>query len=199
MTPLLPPVAVTELPDGARFRLPARPWGQPAWMGLGAIVGGVVGSGSCRSVCGARALRWSRTGGKPGDGMWPVFLLFGAAMLAMCMGIAVRGLSRVVGHNEIELRGDTLRASTAGPAPHGRRHHIVGLVRFAVRDALPDERPGRRLRGADRSCRVQRLTAIWGDDELLPGPRLPALLAHPARRRTRLAAAGSRPTNRPSR
>src|SRR4051794_40886621 len=45
MTISLPPnVAITELPDGARFRLLARPWGQPAWIGLGALVGGVFGA-----------------------------------------------------------------------------------------------------------------------------------------------------------
>lgn len=192
MTPLLPPVAVTELPDGARFRLPPRPWGQPAWMGLGAVVGGIVGVVFLSLWLWGLGAPLVRNGGQPGDGMLLVFLLFGAAMLAMCLGVAVRGLSRLVGHSEIELRGDTLRGLDCwGPLRHGQGRPVVGLVRFAVRDALPDERPGRVYEVPAAAAEYNALAAVWGDDELLLARGYPRTwlvpLADELARRCRLA------------
>jgi hypothetical protein len=168
MTDTLPPnVAVAELPDGIRFRLPARPWGQPAWMGLGAVVGGSLGAVFISFWLWLVGSPLVENGWQPADGMLLVFLLCGAAMLAMCLRLVVRSLSRLIGHNEIELRGDTLRGLTCwGPVRRGRARSVAGLVRFDVRDALPDERPGRVYEVPAAAAEFNALAAIWDDDEL---------------------------------
>src|SRR4051812_45642893 len=193
MTDTLPPnVAVTELPDGARFRLPARPWGQPAWMGLGAVVGGLVGVAFLSVWLGGLGSPLLLQGWEPADGMLLFFLLCGAAMLAMCLRLVVRGLSRLVGHNEIELRGNTLRAFDCwGPVRRGRARSVAGLVRFAVRDALPDERPGRVYEVPAAAAEYNALAAVWDCDELTLARGYPRAwlvnLADELARRCRLA------------
>ncbi|HEX3151884.1 MAG TPA: hypothetical protein VHR66_27680 [Gemmataceae bacterium] len=133
-----------------------------------------------------------QNGWQPGDGMLLVFLLFGATMLAMLFRLGIRGLSRIVGRSEIELRGDTLRGLDCwGPLRWGWRRPIVGLVRFAVRDALPDERPGRVYEVPTAAVEYNALTAVWGNDELLLARGYPRTwlvpIAHELARRCRLA------------
>ena len=195
MTISLPPnVAITELPDGARFRLPARPWGQPAWMGLGAVVGGSLGVVFISFWLWGVGSPLLLQGWQPGDGMLLVFLLCGSMMLAMCLRLTVRGLSRMVGHNEIELHGDTLRGLDCwGPVRRGRARSVAGLVRFDVRDALPDERPGRVYEVPAAATEFNALTAVWDDDELTLARGYPRAwlvpLADELARRCRLATA----------
>src|SRR4051794_9626085 len=102
--PLPPEVAVTELPDGVRYRLPGRPWGTPALLGLGALVGGLLGVVFLSFwLWGVGSPLLLPGGPQAGDGMLFVFLLLGGTMWVMSLGLAVRGVSRLVGHNEIEL------------------------------------------------------------------------------------------------
>src|SRR5947209_2656597 len=111
MGDLLPAeVIVTELPDGARYRLPGRKWGQPAWMGLGALIGSLLGIGFMSFWLWMVGSHLSVNGGVQGpDGMLLILLAAGGWMLLMMLRLAAHGLSRLIGHSEIELRGGTLR------------------------------------------------------------------------------------------
>jgi hypothetical protein len=166
--PLPPDVVVTELPDGVRYRLPGRPWGTPAWMGLGALVGGLLGVAFLSFwLWGVGSSLLLPGGPQAGDGMLYVFLALGGMMLLMCLRLAVRGLSRLVGHNEIELRGGTLRGFECwGPVRWDRHLPAAGLVRFDVRDALPDERPGRVYEQPGAAAEYNALVATGGGIEL---------------------------------
>src|SRR5258706_3495221 len=103
MSDTLPaPVAVTDLPDGARYRLPGRPWGQPAALGLGALVVGLLGTAFISFWLWGVGSPLFRQGRQPGDGMLVVFLLFGGWMLLMMLRLVVPGLFRLVCPNQVQ-------------------------------------------------------------------------------------------------
>jgi hypothetical protein len=201
-------VTVTELADGARYRLPGRRWGQAALLGLGAVVGGGLGVGFLSFWLWALTCHLPANGG-PGaaDGMLLLFAVLGGWMLLMAAGLAARGLSRLVGHSEVELRGDTLRGLECwGWLRWGWRRPVAGLARFDVRDALPEERPGRVYEEARAAAEYNVITAVWdagANERPMPLARgyprdwlVP--LAHDLARRCRLAAHGdpTRPRRR---
>jgi hypothetical protein len=164
---LPPQVAITELLDGVRYRLPGRPWGLPALLGLGAVVAGLVGTAFMSFWLWAVGSNLLNGGFQAGDGIELVFLAAGGWMLLMLVRVGIRGLSRLVGHNEIELRDGTLRGLECwGPVRWGRKRAVDGLVRFDVRDALPEERPGRVYEEPRAAAEFNVLTAVWDGAEL---------------------------------
>jgi hypothetical protein len=189
-----PDVTVTELPDGVRYRLPGRPWGTPAWIGLAAVVGGVLGTTFLSFWLWCVGSPLFRPGGlQPGEGMLFVFLGLGGMMLVMCAGLAVRGLTKLVGHNEIELRDDTISGFECwGPIRLGPRRAVAGLIRLDVRDALPDERPGRVYEEPRAATEFNALVASWPAAEVTLARGYPRSwlvpLANDLARRCRLAA-----------
>src|SRR5262245_45230660 len=104
MSDLLPAeVTITELPNGVRYRLPGRRWGQVALLGLGAVVGGLVGTVFLSFWVWAVGYHLpANAGAEAADGMLLVFVVFGLLMLLMAVRTAASGLSRIVGHSEIE-------------------------------------------------------------------------------------------------
>src|SRR4051812_17258028 len=90
-SPLPPEVTATELPDGVRYRLPGRPWGQPALLGVGAVVGGLLGVTFLSFWLWGVGSPLLLQGWQPGDEILVVFLLLGAGMAAMLLRVAVRG------------------------------------------------------------------------------------------------------------
>jgi hypothetical protein len=159
-------VTLTELPDGARYCLPGRRWGQAALLGLGALVGGLLGVGFLSFWLWAVGSHLPANGGpQAADGMLLLFLAAGGWMLLMVAGVAARGLSRLVGHSEVELRGGTLRGLECwGRLRWGWRRPVAGLLRFDVRDALPDERPGRVYEETRAATEYNVVMAVWGAD-----------------------------------
>jgi hypothetical protein len=164
--PLPPEVTVTELPDGVRYRFPRRRWGPPALMGLGALVGGVLGSGFMSFWLWLVCSHLQVNGGNQGeDGMLLLFVAAGGWMLLMTLRLAVHGLSRLFGHSEIELRGDTLRGIECwGWLRLGWCRPIAGLNRFRVRDALVDDRPGRVYEEMNAATEYNAITVTWDGD-----------------------------------
>jgi hypothetical protein len=170
MSDLLPAeVTVTDLPNGVRYRLPSRKWGQVALLGLGAVVGGLVGTAFLSFWVWAVGYHLPATAGlQAADGMLLLFMAFGLWMLLMAVRTAAGGLSRIFGHSEVELRDGTLRGLECwGPLRWGWRRPVAGLLRFDVRDAMQEERPGRVYEEARAATEYNVITAVWdaGADE----------------------------------
>ena len=164
MSNSLPPeIVVTEWQDGAHYRLPGRRWGLPALLGAGTLVAGLIGICFMSFWLWAVASQFFANAGPPG-GDWMELLLLAAGtwMLLMMSRLVMRGLSRLVGHSEIELRGDILRSFECwGRLRWGRRRQISGLIRFDVRDAMVEERSGRVYETPRAAAEYNVITAVW--------------------------------------
>jgi len=160
---LPPEIVVTDLRDGVRYRLPGRRWGLPALLGAGALVAGLIGIGFMSFWLWAVGSQFfANAGPQGGDWMELLLLVAGTWMLLMMLWLVVRGLSRLIGHSEIELRGDVLRSFECwGRLRWARRRPLSGLIRFDVRDAMVEERPGRVYELPRAAAEYNVITAVW--------------------------------------
>jgi hypothetical protein len=135
--PLLSEGTVTELPTGARYRLPPRRLGAYHFVGFALLVFGIT-------LCSAPILpAWkvfqAMRGQIPAD---QGLLWLGAFMLAVPLSgagwqVAPVGLFILAGHSEIELRGTTLYAvECCGPVRWTWERSTAGLRRFFVSEGL---------------------------------------------------------------
>jgi hypothetical protein len=163
--PLPAEVAVIQLPGGVRYRLPRRPWGPASLMGVCFLVSGLLGTAFLSIWLCVVGSDLPANGLAVVDGMTLLLLAGGGLMLVMSLGLAGRGLSRLVGHGEVELRNDTLGGFGCwGPVRWGRRRPVAGLVRFDVCDASTDDRPGRVYEVPRAATEYNRLVAVWTAD-----------------------------------
>jgi hypothetical protein len=149
---ILDRVVVTELPDGVRYRLPGRPRGMVSHLGWWHLV-----CGSLAFVVGLFFL-------------WILVQLPEALVMLLCilwwLGMAgwviCRGLTRIFGHSEIELRGGTLRGFECwGWLFSSWERSVASLRRFEVRDELPHERDGRVYEETHMATEYNVIVPIW--------------------------------------
>lgn len=145
-------VVVTEFPDGVRYRLPSRPRGMVSSLGWGTFI--------CCSlaVVTGSFFTWLLV-----QQPETLLLLVGVLWwLGMALWYAGRGLTRVFGHSEIELRGGTLRGIECwGWLSRSWERSVATLCRFEVRDALPDERAGRVYEQPRMATEYNVIMPIW--------------------------------------
>src|SRR5205085_528346 len=136
LTDSLPPdVIVTELADGIRYRLPLRKRGGFVWMGFCHLLGGLVGIPfmSFWLYPVGYHVNW-RAPFAGSEGIQLIFMAFGLFMLTMILWVTSQGITRLIGHSEIEVRGEKLRGFECwGPLRFGWRRPLARLVRFEVR------------------------------------------------------------------
>jgi hypothetical protein len=135
--PFVPEVTVTELPTGARYRLPPRRLGPYRFVGLALLIFGLI-------LCAAPILpTWKLVQAMrnqlPADegllwlGAWALCVLFCRAGLY----VAPVGLFILGGHSEIEPRGAKLYAiECCGPVRWTWERATAGLRRFFVSEGL---------------------------------------------------------------
>jgi hypothetical protein len=166
MTPIPDDVAVTDLPNGVRYRFPLRQRGPFVWTGLRQLVVGGIGIVFMLFWTGALGAQVLRDGTPVGEnGMVLLFLAAGCFMLVMMMWLAAQGVSRLIGHSEIELRGDTLRGYECwGPLRWGWRRSVAGLVRFDVRDAMLEKEAPRLYDTPAAAVQYNVITPVWDDE-----------------------------------
>lgn len=166
MNDLLPAdVTITELRDGVRYRFPGRRWGPIALFGLGALIGGLLGTGFMSLWLGFVGYQFLVDGGVQGGSPLLPFLVMGGWMFLMTLRLTLQGVSRLIGHSEIELRGDTLHGIECwGWLRWGERRRIVGLSRFEVRDATLEDRPGRVYEVSRAATEYNAIVAVWDAD-----------------------------------
>jgi len=171
MTDSLPPqVIVTELADGIRYRLPLRKRGGFVWMGLGHLVGGIVGivfvSFWLYGV--GYHINWRAPFDGP-EGFLLLFLAFGLFMLTMILGATSQGITRLVGHSEIEVRGEMLRGFECwGPLRFGWRRPLAGLARFEVRHSALEKDAIKAYASASEAFDHHVILPVWETDEVFP-------------------------------
>jgi hypothetical protein len=160
-------VIVTELSDGVRYRLPLRPRGSFVWMGSLQVFGGLIGVAflSFWIYAAGCGLFWGRRPGEPLDqpgGMSAAFMLCGVGMLGAVLWFTAQGVTRLIGHSEIELRGDTLRGLECwGPLRWGWRRSVAGLARFDVRDATMEKDSVRAYDSPGAAMKYNVIAALW--------------------------------------
>jgi hypothetical protein len=104
-------------------------------------------------------------GGLQGGSPLLLFLVAGGWMFFMTLRLVLHGITRLIGHSEIELRGDTLSAIECwGWLRWGQRRGIAGLSRFEVRDVTVDDRPGRVYEETRAATEYNAIVAVWDAD-----------------------------------
>jgi len=125
-------IAVDELFDGVRYRLPPRELGGLRWLGLAPILFGVGVAATAVSF----VLAWS--GGpfdQGGDFDWfsLIFLAFTLPFLYAALKLSKIGLYVIAGHSEIELRaGELCAIERVGPLKWVRKRPLESVSRFKV-------------------------------------------------------------------
>jgi hypothetical protein len=134
---LLPEVKVTELPTGARYRLPPRRLGLYHFVGLALLIFGLM-------LCSAPILpTWkvvqAMRGQIPADDglLWLGACVLCALLCRAGLYVSPVGLFILSGHSEIELRGATLYAiECCGPVRWRWERSTADLRRFFVSEGL---------------------------------------------------------------
>jgi hypothetical protein len=199
---LPPDIVVTELADGVRYVLPTRQRGEFTSIGVVQAFGGLVGVAFTSFwIYGVGYhVPWQAPFQEP-DGLMVLFLLFGLFMFLMTLGMFARGLSRLLGHSEIELRGGALRGiERLGLLHWGWRRPVDGLRRFEVCDALREKGSVRVYATPAGAAEFNVINAVWEDDSDKPRPLAAGYprawlmpLANDLARRCRLAAEPTAP------
>ncbi len=167
---LPPPVMVTELVDGIRYRLPLRKRGGFVWLGLGHLVSGLVGIPFIAFWLYAVGyhVNWQAPLDGP-EGFLLIFLALGLFMLGGILWVTSQGITRLVGHSEIEVRGETLRSFECwGPLRVGWRRPLARLARFEVCHANLEKEAIKAYDSASAAVDYHVILPVWETDEGLP-------------------------------
>ena len=159
-------VIVTELPDGVHYRFPLRRRGPFVWAGLMHLTGGIVGIAFMTFWTGAVSvhINWHAPLQGP-EGLMLLFFAGGCFMLGLTLWLAAQGVTRLVGHSEIELRGDKLRGYECwGPLRWHWGRPVAGIVRFDVRDANLEKGSIQSYDTPDAALRYNVITPLWESD-----------------------------------
>lgn len=164
-------VIVTELPDGVHYRLPLRKRGGFVWMGFAHLTAGAIGIPFMLFwLYGLLAPAFAQPQPLDGPGSSVVFFaLAGLFMLGMIVWATSQGISRLIGHCEIEIRGDSLRGFECwGPIRFGWRRSVAELQRFEVRHADLDAHAIKAYDTTAAAVDYHVILPVWDSDAALP-------------------------------
>jgi hypothetical protein len=169
--PLPAEIVVTELRDGVRYQLPRRTQRGSMVHALLVIFGVVFGIGFMAFWIGAvgSQIPWQNPFQDP-EWMLLLFLGFGIMLLCMILRTIGQSVSRLIGHNEIELRGDTLhRFECWGWLRWGWQRPVRDLRRFDI-GAAAEQDSAKVYPNQAAAVEFNALTPVWDIEESKPKP-----------------------------